>query len=65
MNAAAALDRVRVYGTGEDAAHFVARGVRVRAIAVSAEMVRLRGGFITAVSAAEEISGVEPAKVEA
>jgi ubiquinone/menaquinone biosynthesis C-methylase UbiE len=47
-------------GTGEDAAHFAARGVRVHATDVSAEMIRVasrRGGFTTAVASAEEIHG--------
>jgi ubiquinone/menaquinone biosynthesis C-methylase UbiE len=51
-------------GTGEDAAHFVANGVRVHAIDVSPEMIRVasrRGGFTTAVAGAEEISGPDAA----
>jgi ubiquinone/menaquinone biosynthesis C-methylase UbiE len=51
-------------GTGEDAAHFAARDVRVHATDVSAEMIRVaarRGSFTTAVSAAEEIDGLEAA----
>lgn len=47
-------------GTGEDAAHFAARDVRVHATDVSAEMIRVasrRGGFTTAVAGAEEIDG--------
>jgi ubiquinone/menaquinone biosynthesis C-methylase UbiE len=51
-------------GTGEDAAHFAARGVRVHAIDVSAEMIRVasrRGGFTTAVASAEEITGPDAA----
>jgi ubiquinone/menaquinone biosynthesis C-methylase UbiE len=51
-------------GTGEDPAHFAANGVRVHAIDVSPEMVRVaarRGGFTTAVASAEEIAGLEAA----
>jgi ubiquinone/menaquinone biosynthesis C-methylase UbiE len=51
-------------GTGEDAAHFAARSVRVHAVDGSAEMIRVaarRGRFTTAVSAAEEIDGLEAA----
>jgi SAM-dependent methyltransferase len=46
-------------GTGEDAAHFAARGVTVHATDASAAMVReaaRRGGFSTAVMRAEEIA---------
>jgi len=48
-------------GTGEDAAHFAAMGARVHATDVSAEMIRVaarRGGFTTALAAAEEIDGM-------
>ena len=48
-------------GTGEDAAHFAARGISVRATDASAAMVReasRRGGFDTAVARAEEIVAV-------
>src|ERR1700676_2648834 len=45
-------------GTGEDAAHFAARGLRVHATDPSGEMIRQaarRGGFTTEVARAEEI----------
>lgn len=47
-------------GTGEDAAHFAARGVRVHATDPSAAMIRLaarRGGFTTAIAKAERVEG--------
>jgi hypothetical protein len=68
MKVATAFDRVAVCGIGEDAAHLVARGVRLDATDVSSEMIRVvacRGGFTLALSAPEEIAGLEPAKVEA
>jgi ubiquinone/menaquinone biosynthesis C-methylase UbiE len=51
-------------GTGVDAVHFAAKDVRVHAVDASAEMIRVaarRGNFTTAVSAAEEIDGLEAA----
>jgi SAM-dependent methyltransferase len=47
-------------GTGVDAAHFAARGVRVHATDPSSEMIRvaaMRGGFTTEIVAAQEIDG--------
>jgi ubiquinone/menaquinone biosynthesis C-methylase UbiE len=47
-------------GTGEDAAHFAARGVKVHATDDSREMIRVaarRGGFTTAVMRAEDLDG--------
>jgi ubiquinone/menaquinone biosynthesis C-methylase UbiE len=51
-------------GTGEDAAHFAANGIRVHATDGSAEMIRVaarRGGFTTAVAGAQEIDGPDAA----
>ena len=47
-------------GTGADAAHFTARGVRVHASDPSVAMIRLataRGGFTTEIASAQEIGG--------
>ena len=47
-------------GTGEDAAHFAALGIRVHAIDASPEMVRQasrRGGFTVEVGRAEDLTG--------
>jgi ubiquinone/menaquinone biosynthesis C-methylase UbiE len=47
-------------GTGTDAAHYGSRGVRVHATDPSPEMIRVaatRGGFTTAIAAAQEIDG--------